>query len=86
MAESLAKRDVVRIAKSRHIDRFAVLALMWANELLGFALGVRLAKLREPDDRLAGARFCYQERRKQIPSPADPVTPVLCLLPIPAFA
>lgn len=55
MPESLAERAVVRIAKSRHIDRFAVRALLRANELLGLALGVRLATLRDSDDRLAGA-------------------------------
>jgi hypothetical protein len=55
MPESLAERALVRIAKSRYIDRFAVRALLWANELLGVALGVRLAKLRDSDDRLAGA-------------------------------
>ena len=55
MSESLAERAVVRIAKSRHIDRFAVRALLRANELLGLALGVLLAKLRDSDDRLAGA-------------------------------
>jgi hypothetical protein len=67
MPESLAERAVVRIAKSRHIDRFAVRALLRANELLGLALGVRLAKLRDLSSTCL--RECRSRSRSSILSP-----------------
>jgi hypothetical protein len=44
---------VLRAAGSRHLDRLAMRALLRANELLGLAIGIRLAKLRDSGDRLA---------------------------------
>lgn len=60
MKDSLIERAVLKIAKSRHIERFAIRALLKANELLGLAIGVRLAKLRDSEDRFA-ALFAESE-------------------------
>ena len=46
-------RAVLKIAESRHLERFAIRALLKANELLGLSICVRLAKLRDSDDRFA---------------------------------
>lgn len=43
------------ISKNRHLDQLTMKALLKANELLGLALGVRIAKLRESQEPLQGA-------------------------------
>jgi transposase InsO family protein len=52
---SFLDHAVLRAATSRHLDRLAMRALLRANELLGLAIGIRLAKLRDSDDPLAEA-------------------------------
>ena len=49
----LGERLFVSLMKQRKLERFAVRALLRANELLGLAVGVRLAKLRDSDEPLA---------------------------------
>ena len=53
MVSSFLDRVVLRVVTSRHLDRLAMRALLRANELLGLAIGIRLAKLRDSADRLA---------------------------------
>lgn len=58
MTDSFVDRSILRIARSPQIAPLALKALLRANELLGLAIGVRLAKLRDSDDRLAS---CFAE-------------------------
>ena len=53
MVFSLIDRAIVRAAKSRRFAPWAVRATLRANELLGLAIGARLAELRDSGDGLA---------------------------------
>ena len=48
----LGERLFVSLMKQRNLERFAVRALLKANELLGLALGARLAELRDSGEPL----------------------------------
>ncbi len=52
---SYTDRIIIALAKRPNLDRFALRALMKANELLGLALGVRLAKIRDSGEPLQEA-------------------------------
>jgi len=54
-AAHFADRVVLAIVKNRHLSRPALKALIRANELLGLALGVRLASLRDSSEPLQRA-------------------------------
>jgi putative transposase len=52
---SFPERVILTIARHRSLDRWAMRALLKANELLGLALGVRLAALRDSGEPLPEA-------------------------------
>ena len=53
---SHAERVFVSIAKNRHLNAFALCALRKATELLGYAIGLRLAELRDSGEPL---QICF---------------------------
>ncbi len=52
---SYTDRIIITLAKHRNLDRMALRALMKANELLGLAVGVRLAEIRDSGEPLQEA-------------------------------
>ncbi len=50
-----ADRIILSLAKRKNLQRLALHALMKANEMLGLALGVRLAELRDSEEPLQQA-------------------------------
>jgi hypothetical protein len=60
MEPSYTDRVIVSLTKRCHLDRLAVRALMKTHQLLGLALGLRLAELRDSDEPLESV-FAYGE-------------------------
>jgi hypothetical protein len=52
---SFLERVILTLVRNRSLDRWAMKALLKANELLGLALGIRLAALRDSGDALQAA-------------------------------
>jgi hypothetical protein len=68
MTNSFIDRSVLRIARSPQIAPVALKALLRANELLGLAIGVRLAELRDFDDRIASSICRVRSERPASPA------------------